>query len=203
VVNTGDVASEFLEVASEQRSSILLNLTKEKSNLSKMAKLVDASAAEVHRNFNRLQKSGLIKKGVDGNYDLTQYGRILCAQIPALEFMSKNLKYFENHNFLDLPFKYIQRIGALADSELITGYVKVTEKCEEIYNNANEYICNILVEIPYNDRLLQILESKLQHKAHIASIFSENAIISKDRKELLTKFNFTKFINDGTLERRM
>lgn len=203
MTNAEDIASEFLEVASEQRLSILLNLTKERLNLSRMAKLVGASAAEVHRNFGRLQKAGLIKKDADGNYGLTQYGRILCAQIPTLEFMSKNLKYFETHDFSDLPFKYIQRVGALADSQLVTGYVKVTEKCEEMYKNANKYICNILVEIPYNDRLLQILESKLRHNTHIASIFSENAIVSKDRRNLLPKFNFTKFINNGSLERRM
>ena len=202
-MTTEDIAGEFMEMASEQRLSVLLSLAKEKSNLSSMAKRLDATAAELHRNFGRLQKAGLVKKDQDGHYELTLYGKTICSQIPTLEFMSKNKKYFENHNFSGLPPKYVQRIGGLAESELITGYVKVIERWESIYKNAKEYIYNILIEIPYNEKLLQTLESKLTSKIRIASIFSEAAIISKERQELLAKFDFSKFVKDGTLERRM
>ncbi|MFN3654845.1 MAG: transcriptional regulator [Candidatus Nitrosotenuis sp.] len=117
--------------------------------------------------------------------------------------MSKNKKYFERHDFSDLPPKYIQRIGALADSELINGYVKVMERWESIYKNADKYICNILIEIPYNEKILEILEDKLKKKTKISSIFSESAIISKERQELVSKFDFHKFVKDGTLQRKM
>ena len=197
------IADEFLEIASEQRLGILLNLNREKSNLSGMAKLLDATAAEIHRNLGRLQKSGFIKKNPDGNYELTLYGKTVCAQIPTLEFMSKNKKYFESHDFTDLPPKYIQRIGALAGSEMVVGYVKVMEKCEDMYKNSRQYICNVLIEIPYNEKLLEVLESKLKQKVKITSIFSENAVISKERRELLSKFDFAKHIKAGTLERKM
>lgn len=203
MTSSEEIANEFLEVSSEQRVSMLLNLAKEKHNLSGMAKRLDATAAEIHRNFGRLQKAGLIKKDTDGNYELTLYGKTICAQIPTFVFMSKNKKYFENHDFSDLPQKYIQRIGALADSEIITGYVKVMEKWESIYKNSTDYICNILIEIPYNEKILQVLEDKLKHKTKISSIFSESAIISKERQDLLSKFDFAKYVKDGILERKM
>ncbi|HXG73433.1 MAG TPA: transcriptional regulator [Candidatus Nitrosotenuis sp.] len=203
MTNSEEIANEFLEVASEQRVSMLLSLAKEKYNLSGMAKRLDATAAEIHRNFGRLQKAGLIKKDANGNYELTLYGKTVCAQIPAFAFMSKNKKYFESHDFTDLAQKYIQRIGALADSEIITGYVKVMEKWESIYKSASEYICNILIEIPYNENILKVLEDRLKHKTRISSIFSESAVISKARQDLLSKFDFAKYVKDGILERRM
>lgn len=201
--NAEEVASGFLEIASEQRVNMLLSLAKQKYNLSGMAKRLDATAAEIHRNFGRLQKAGLIKKDTDGNYDLTLYGKTVCAQMPAFVFMSENKKYFESHDFYNLPPKYIQRIGALADSELINGYVKVMEKWDGIYNNAEKYICNILLEIPYNEKILQTLNEKLKRRIRISSVFSESAIFSKERQELIARFNFTKFVKDGMLERRM
>jgi predicted transcriptional regulator len=203
VSNAEEIANEFLEVASEQRLSILLNLSKEKMNLSGMARRLDATAAELHRNFGRLQKAGLVIKDPDGNYGLTLYGKTVCAQIPTIEFMSKNKKYFEAHDFSGLATKYIQRIGALAGSDLISGYVKVMEQWENIYKNAEEHIRNILIEIPYNEKLLGTLESKLKQRVKISSIFSDIAVISKERQDLLSKFDFAKYIRGGTLERKM
>lgn len=193
----------MLEISSEQRLNIIRRLNVEKSNLSNMARQLDATVAEVHRNFGRLQKVGFVKKDAGGNYELTLYGKIVCIQIPMFSFMIKNRKYFEVHDLTVLPVKYIQRIGALSDSKVITGCVKVMEEWENIYKNAKEYICNILIEIPYNENLLKILESKLENKVKILSIFSETVIVSKERQELLSKFNFSKFVKNGTLEKKM
>ncbi|RJQ26773.1 transcriptional regulator [Candidatus Parcubacteria bacterium] len=197
------IANEFLEVASEQRLNALFLLNKEKMNLAGMARRLDATSSELHRNFGRMQKAGMIKKDAGGNYELTLYGKTICAQIPTFSFMIRNKKYFENHSFWDLSIKYVQRIGALLESEQIVGYVKVMEQWESIYKNAKEYICNILIETPYNEKLLKIIDSKLSNKIKILSIFSESAIVPKERQELLTKFNFSKFVKDEILQRKM
>ena len=203
MVDSEKIASELLEVSSEQRLNIILKLNMEKASLSNMARHLDATAAEVHRNLGRLQKAELVKKDTDGNYELTLYGKTICAQIPTLEFMMKNKKYFESHSFIGLPTKFVQRIGGLADSRLITGYVKVMEEWENIYKSSKEFIYNILIEIPYNESLLKILEGKLEGKVRIASIFSEDVIVPKERRDLLSKFNFSKFVKNGTLEKKM
>ncbi len=197
------IASELLEISSEQRLNIILRLSVEKSTLSNIARHLDATAAEVHRNLARLQKVGFVKKDSDGNYELTLHGRIICAQIPTFSFMIKNKKYFDGHDLMVLPAKFVQRISALADSKMITGYVKVMEEWENIYKNTKEYICNILIEIPYNESLLRVLESKLENKVKISSIFTETVIVPKERQELLAKFNFSKFVKNGTLEKKM
>ena len=197
------LASEFLEMSSGQRLALIDNIDKEKSTLSNLARRLDATAAEVHRNLGRLEKGGLIKKDPDGTYELTLYGKTMYAQIPTLKFMVKNKKYFEIHDFDGLSLKYIQRIGALAESELISGYVKVMEKWENIYKNSNEYIYNILIDIPYNKEILDTLQSKLNNKVHVLSIFSETAAVPDERQELLNKYDFSKFIKDETLKKRM
>jgi predicted transcriptional regulator len=198
-----EIAGSFFEISSELRVSVLFSLRNKPSSLSNLAKEIDVTAPELHRNLARLQKADLIRKDADGNYHLTLYGKTVCEQIPVFDFMLKNKKYFEGHDFADLPTKYVQRIGALSESDLIVGYVKVIDQWESIYRNAKEYISNILIETPYNEKLLKTLEGKLSNNIKISSIFSESAIISKDRQELLCKFNFSKFVKEGLLERKM
>jgi len=198
-----EIANNFLEIASELRLNVLLSLSKKTSSLSHLAKEIDVTASELHRNLGRLQKADLIRKHVDGEYHLTLYGRTVCAQIPIFEFMLQNKKYFESHDFANLPPKFIQRSGALVQSEIVNGYAKVTEKWKNIYKNAQEYIYNILVDVPYNADLLEILENRLSHGIKIKSVFSESSIVPKERQEILCKFDFKKFIKNEVLERKM
>src|SRR5437660_2505739 len=106
-------ANEYLELASEQRLAILSRLYEQKSKVSILAKELDATVPEVYRNFERLVKANLIVKESDGGYSITTYGKIACSQIPSLAFLSQNKKYFKDHDFGDLPQKFLQRIGSL------------------------------------------------------------------------------------------
>ncbi|MDE1867811.1 MAG: ArsR family transcriptional regulator, partial [Thaumarchaeota archaeon] len=140
------MASNFLELASEQRLAILSKLYNQRTKVSTIAKELGATVPEVYRNFERLAKADLIIKEADGNYNITIFGKIVCSQIPSIRFLSNNKKYFKGHNFGDVPEKYTQRIGALESCEHVKGFVKVLEKWKEIHHNADEYLCNILVE---------------------------------------------------------
>ena len=197
------IAEGFLEVASEQRLNILVCLNEEKISISNMAKKIEATVPEVHRNFTRLTKSGLIEKNVDGFFHLTTLGEIMISQIPAIGFVSKNNQYFRQHFFGDLHSKFIHAIGALSDSQVITGYVKVSEKSKQIYKNAEKFINNILVEASYSSDLMEIIEEKLGKKVTINSIFSDSAIVTSERKASISKLNIDKFIRNNTLSRKM
>lgn len=202
-ISYDNAASEFLEIASEQRLGILLRLFERKSNVSTMAKALDATVPEVYRNFVRLVKAELIAKDTDGNYHLTTYGKTLCLHIPSFIFMTQNKKYFKNHDFGDIPVKFIQRIGALLSGQHVKGFVKVQEYWKDIYKNAEEYIFNILYEVSYSSDLMEPLVEKLEKNVKVNSIFSQSAIIPKERKEILYKMDFKKFIEKGTLEKKM
>ena len=198
-----EIAEEFLEVASGQRLNILVCLNEEKISISNMAKKLDATVPEVHRNFTRLTKSGLIKKNVDGFFHLTILGEVMISQIPAITFVSKNNQYFKQHFFGDLHSKFIHTIGSLSDSQVITGYVKVSEKSTQIYKNAKKFINNILVEASYSSDLMEIIEEKLGKKVRINSVFSDSTIVTSERKASISKINIDKFIKNDTLSRKM
>lgn len=198
-----NIANGFLELASEQRMNILLNLAEKKLNLSKLADLLDATKSEVHRNVTRLARAGLIEKGSDGNYGLTTSGNAIMLQIPSLSFVSENRPYFSTHTLGNLEPKFIQRLGSLHDKKEIVGFVKVLEKWKKIHENAQEHICNILSEVPYSKDIIDIVASKLENKIQIRSIFAEKAVIPEERRTLFEQKGFQKYATTGLLDRRI
>lgn len=196
-----NAAADFLELASEQRLKIIFNLLEKKSKISNMAKDLHATVQEVHRNFERLSDAGLIVKDKDGYYDLTTYGKTMCTQVPSLLFLSKNRKYFETHDFGDIPMKFIQRIGALAGGQQIKGFVKVLEQWKSVYKNADEYIYEIFTEVPLD--LIEPLLARVKHNVTLNYIFSDSVIVPKGRKEMLSKLGMKDLIDKGLVERKM
>jgi len=197
------IAESFLELSSEQRLKIIFSLLEKKSNISSMAKELGATNPEVHRNFTRMLKAGIVEKDSDGNFHLSTYGKAVCAQIPSLIFVSENRKFFQSHNFGDIPIKFVHRIGELYERKHIKGFVRVLEKWKEIHYNSKEYIYNVLVEVPYSKDIIDIVENKLKNRIKIQSVFSENAIIPDERKTVFKIKDFNKFIKEDLLGRRM
>ena len=155
--NSENFAKQLFEISSEQRLNILFKLQKQKSTISKIAKELQATVPEVFRNFERLTKAGLIEKDPDSNYHLTLHGRTVCANLSSLFFVKNFEKYFKNHDFGDIPEKFIQSVGVLSSAEHIKGVVKVLEVWKKIHNNAEKYIYNILAEVPYSNDIIDIV----------------------------------------------
>jgi predicted transcriptional regulator len=196
-----NAANNFLELASVQRLEIIFNLLGKKSKISNMAKELHATVQEVHRNFERLSNAGLIMKEKDGCFDLTTYGKAMCTQVPSLLFLSKNRNYFENHDFGDIPMKFIQRIGALAGGQQIKGFVKVLEQWKSIYKHADEYIYEIFTEVPLD--LIEPLLVRVKRGITLNYIFSDAVIVPKGRKDLLVKMGMKELLDKGLVERKM
>src|SRR4026207_317859 len=138
----------FIELASEQRLLILFKLSQQDTKLSKLAKDLNVTMQEVHRNVNRLMDVGLIKKDSEGMFSLTTFGNTIIKQIPTFDFLSRNKEYFSDHFLGEIPMKFNQRIGALDNSEYIHGMVAVIERWKELYNESTEYIYGMLPQIP-------------------------------------------------------
>lgn len=199
----GTAAQEFLELASEQRLEILARLYENNSKVSTIAKELEATVPEVYRNFERLVKANLISKEPAGDYTITTYGKIVYNQIPTLQFLVTNKKYFHDHGFGDLPSKFLQRIGALTEGRYLKGFVKVMEQWKGIYSNAQKYISNILVEVPYTSDMVEPLVKRLGSGVILRSILSDTAIVPQERKQVLDKLGFKKLIEQGKIERKM
>jgi hypothetical protein len=57
--------------------------------------------------------------------------------------------------------------------------------------------------VSYDTDLLESLVKKVNKGIKVNSIFSESAIIPKDRKQILEKLGFKKLIEQGLIERKM
>lgn len=199
--SVSNVAGEFLEISSGQRLGILLRLNSAKSKPSALAKQLDATLSEVFRNMERLVAAQMITKDVDGYYQTTPYGKMICNQITSFSFISNNKKYFDKHNFDDLPPKFVQRIGALSDGRHIKGVTKVMECWQEITNSAKEYVYGIVTE--ETPELIEQIVKKAQKGVKINSVFVESTLVPKNRKKLLGSLGAQKLIQNGTIERKM
>ncbi|MFB5621555.1 MAG: helix-turn-helix transcriptional regulator, partial [Candidatus Nitrosomaritimum yanchengensis] len=131
-----ETADYVLDLASPQRLNILFILLGKNSTPTQIAKKLDATKQEVHRNFTRLVESGLIEKRIDGKYSLTTFGEVVCTQVPTVVFLSQNRKYFEEHTLGDIPYKFKMRCGQLANGNHIKGFSKVMEQWKSIYKNS-------------------------------------------------------------------
>jgi predicted transcriptional regulator len=179
----------FVELASEQRLSILFRLTEEDTKLSQLAKDLGVTMQEVHRNVNRLMEVGLIKKNSGGTFSLTTFGNTIIKQIPAYDFLSRNKEYFSDHNLGEIPMKFVHRIGALNNSEYLSGMVAVIERWKQLYNDSSEYIYGMVPQIP-----LELIESVIPKVKNDGVIFNyilpQKAIVPKKRTQLLTQSGF-------------
>lgn len=192
----------FFELASEQRLSILFRLSKRSSKLAQLAKDLDVTMQEVHRNLNRLQDSGLIRKDANGQFFLTTFGTTILQQIPTMNFLSTNKEYFSDHYLGDIPMKFVHRIGALDNSEYIEGLVAVLERWKQIYNSAREYIYGMLPQIPLE--LIETLLAILKHGGiKFNYILSQQTVVPKKRTDLLKDAGFQDLLKKGSVERRM
>ena len=194
----------FIELASEQRLSILFRLNEQDTKLSKLAKDLNVTMQEVHRNVNRLMDVGLIRKNTEGTFSLTTFGTIIIKQIPAYDFLSRNKEYFSDHVLGEIPMKFIQRIGALDNCEYIYGMVAVIERWKQLYNESSEYIYGMLPQIP-----LELIESVIpkikKDGVKFNYILPQKALVPKKRTKLLNESGFYDLLKkqERLVERRM
>jgi predicted transcriptional regulator len=191
----------FLELAGELRRLILFRLNERSLKLSQLAKELNATIQEAHRNATRLIEAGLIQKDPEGLLSITTYGKMVTKQVPSFKFLAEHKQYFEEHTLGDLPMKFIQRIGALSNCDVITGVVAILEKWKTMYRDANEHIREIMAQVPLD--LIEPLASRIRQGVKFSYIFGENTIIPKGRLELLRKIGWNKYIAEGIVERRM
>jgi len=199
--NLEDYAKYFLEISSEQRLRIIQLVDEKEYRLSELAKKLGATTSEVHRNLERLEKSGFIIKNVEGHFEPTTLGQMVLSLIPNLAFVIQNKKYFSNHPISSLPHKFVSRFGELYDCKLLSSYVDVFEYWKKIYEDSQEYIYNILYDVPYFDDFTKPLYDKLSEGIKIKSIFYEKAMVSDTRPDVVKKLK--KFINNGDIQRMM
>lgn len=193
----------FSSLANSQRLAILYIISNNnKKTLSSIAKELKITTQETHRNLNKLMNSNIIEKDFKGYFSLTVFGDMIIKNISAINFLSKHKRFFSEHNFHNIPIKFIQRIGALEKSEFISGFVAVIEYIKRMYQNCEKYIYSILPQVPLDliHTAIPIVRERGLKFKHILPI---DALIPKISEEFLKNEGYSQLLHTGIIERRM
>jgi predicted transcriptional regulator len=195
------VGSLFFELAGDLRLSMLAKLSQKSCRLSQLASDLDATMQEAHRNMTRLIESGLVAKGKEGELMLTAYGRTVVILIPSYEFLYRNKEFFLDHSLGDLSVKFIQRMGAFSNCEVVHGVMAILQRWKNLYTQSENHIKEIMAQVPLD--LIETVSRRVEQGVKFSYIFSANAVVPKGRNQLLQKVGWRNFISKGIVERRM
>lgn len=200
VPNEG-VGSLFFELAGDLRLSMLSKLEQKPYRLSQLSSELDATMQEAHRNMTRLVGSGLVSKVREGDLVLTAYGRTVVTLIPSYDFLYRNKEFFLDHSVGDLPAKFVQRMGAFRECEVVRGVMAILQRWKNLYLESDRYIKEIMAQVPLD--VIETVSGRIDQGVKFSYIFSSNAVIPKGRTQLLQKLGWRNFISKGLVERRL
>ncbi len=130
----------LFDLASESRLGILRELSTNKLKMAEVARKLGLTATENFRQLQRLSEAKLIQRLPDGEYTLTEYGKLTLHLLPALEFTHKQREYFLNHNIWTLPPSFVNRIGELAGAILSTDTIENVNHAVHVVAEAEKYV---------------------------------------------------------------
>jgi predicted transcriptional regulator len=177
------IAEICTELASETRCAILMSLDRKPSRVSSLARALEITAQDVFRNINRLLETGFVRRGVDtsdgsGTFQLTELGRLAVKQIPYFAVLNKHRKLLEDHTFLDIPQKFVQRISVLLNCEVIENVTPVFEKLKKLELGAKEYLKIVVSQAwPEEGR---ILTDRAMNNVDVWTIIGRNTVFPKE-----------------------
>ena len=135
-----DLCDILFELSNEDRLSIIKLLNRGSLNLTDISKRLDLTTQESSRHLSRLGDVGIIVKGADGLFTLTNYGELVLKQMEGLEFSSKYKSYFSSHTMSHIPEEFVARVGELSNSYLVDNVMTSFYKVEKLIEEADEYI---------------------------------------------------------------
>lgn len=174
----------FLELASDTRCEILKMLYDKPAHATKIANTLKLTKQETHRNTARLTEVGMIKKDVDGFFLLTEFGRAITSQFSYFQFLNKHKEFFEGHTFGNLPEKFVQRLGALGNTQLVSSVTVVLEKLKKMESSTKNQL-KIMVSQGWHEEG-KILADLAKKDVKILTIVGKNTIFPSELMESST-----------------
>ncbi len=195
-------SSLFMELASEARLSILVSLNNKPTKLSILARDTNRTAPEVSRNLDRLIEEGLVVKGVDVLFHITEYGTMVLHQMPYFAFIKKHRDFFKSHSFVKtgIPEKYLQRIGQLEKCRIVNSTTAVIQTLKKMQLSACQFI-KLMVAQAWPEEG-QILVDKDTHEVKVYAINGLNTIFPSNIVHEIFP-SVERLIYEGKLESRI
>lgn len=148
--NSGGFHDLLFELSNENRYGILLSLRDRAQRITDLTNEMGLNTTEVRRHVARLGEVGLIRRDLDGYYNLTHYGEMVLTTVQEFEFMERHREYFNSHSTRDIPEKLVKRIGDLRGSRFTGDVLDFIRQIESLIEEAEEYVWLIVDQFPLN-----------------------------------------------------
>jgi predicted transcriptional regulator len=129
----------FSELSSENRLAIMKALEKEPLKFTQLATIIDVTSPEASRQLNRLFKSSLISKDIEGHYSLTSFGKLVVSSIPNLEIITQRSDFFLHHDTSSIPPHLLRGLNAFEGVEAVQGVFALVNKTAQLFEEIHEY----------------------------------------------------------------
>ena len=126
---------------------ILHTLSVETLRMNEIARRIDITPTEASRQIQRLRDEKLIQKMPDGEYILTNYGRLVMHFFSSYNYIFRNKQYFLNHDIWRLPPQFINRLGELSQGTLCTDIAEIVNGVDRIMRLSEEYVLVITDQV--------------------------------------------------------
>ena len=190
----------FMELASQTRLEILQMLEQKPCRSTELAKKLNLTIQETHRNTSRLSKEKIIRKNSEGLFSLTEYGLLVTKQISYFTFLKKFQDFFEDHFTGNIPTKFQQRIGSLKNSDLILKATNVQEKIKKMENASKKYIRITLAQAWGEEG--KILLDRMKNGIKVETVWDDDSVMP-DEIDILVRTKFMRFKKSGKYGSRL
>ncbi|MFN4335970.1 MAG: helix-turn-helix transcriptional regulator [Candidatus Nitrosocaldus sp.] len=172
-------ADLLYELASPNRLAILYELSRRRElRLGEVARILNLTMQETHRNMARLVDAGLVAKNTNGRFILTEYGMLTTRQLNYFRFIAKHMDLLRSYTLTRVPSLFMNRLGELVNCRVVHGVSVVLEKLKALEAGAEEYINIIVAQAWYEEG--KILIEKLNSGINIRMILTNSTIVPKE-----------------------
>lgn len=165
----------LFELASESRLNILRELQKEKLKMQEIARRLDVTATEAFRQLERLSSALLVQRQPDSTFALAEYGKLILQLSSSLDFVSKYKDYFSTHHLMHLPLQFVNRLGELSQTKLVSDTIETLNIATHAYAEAEEYGWGI-AEGTIPENVSPIMEERIQKGVKLRFLIPENRL---------------------------
>lgn len=199
MINPKDTA--FLEIASSKiKRKILQNLATEPLQISELANKNNYSKSALQAHINKLENNGLIYKQKNGVFYNTDLAKIFLLQFSNFDFLKKNQKFFEDHDFGDIPSNLKKSLALLRTAELVRGLTPNFTRWRHLIDNAKKYVYCIFTQPPI--LIANPILEKISEGLEFRILLGQNSIINYNN-EFVEKLELRKLQPYSTFEKRM
>jgi len=175
----------LFEMSNENRYEILLILREQPKRITDLTRQMNLTTTEVRRHVTRLTEAGLIKRDIEGYYQLTPYGETSLLLFQEFEFLSSNREYFKTHDPLSIPTRFVKQVGRLRKSMVVSDAMDFIRHTQNLLKESEKQVSILVDQFPMN--LLPNIVDAIDRGVQIRIIESKNQVLEPDFSKLTSE----------------